>query len=309
MRIAAFDLGTNTFNLLVADATEKTYNEVYCVKKAVKLGHGGIVKKIISDKAMERGMVAIRECMDAIAPLNVDKVLAVATSAFRTAENGAAFSKKIRKEFGIELRIIGGDEEAELIYHGIRRAVPLSVENVLMLDIGGGSNEFIIANNSCIAWKQSFPLGIAMLLELFKPSDPITPSEVKQVNNYLDKGLKAFEEAISNFPIKTLVGSSGSFDTLVNICSRINIQTPKIQGANYYMFSKEDIISICEKLIYSTQAEREKIPGMDLMRVEMMPLGALFIQHILRMTNVKEVMQSSYAIKEGIIFSYSEVEN
>jgi exopolyphosphatase / guanosine-5'-triphosphate,3'-diphosphate pyrophosphatase len=309
MRIAAFDLGTNTFNLLVADATEKTYNEVYREKKAVKLGHGGIVKKIISDKAMERGRVAIRECLDAIAPLNVDKILAVATAAFRTAENGAAFGKKLRKEFGIEVRIIGGDEEAELIYHGIRRAVPLSTENVLMLDIGGGSNEFIIANNNCVAWKQSFPLGIAMLLELFKPSDPMTPTEVKQVNDYLDKELKDFKEALSNFPIKTVVGSSGSFDTLANICSRINNQISFAQGANYYKFSKDNIISVCNKLIYSTHSEREKIPGMDLMRVEMMPLGAIFIQHILQMTNVTEVIQSAYAIKEGIIFSYSEVEN
>jgi exopolyphosphatase / guanosine-5'-triphosphate,3'-diphosphate pyrophosphatase len=309
MRIAAFDLGTNTFNLLVADATEQLYHEVYRDKKAVKLGHGGIVQKMISEKAMERGRIAIRESLEAIAPLNVDKVLAVATAIFRTSENGAAFSKKLRNEFGIEVRIITGDEEAELIYHGIRRAVPLATENVLMLDIGGGSNEFIIANNNCVAWKQSFPLGIAMLLELFKPTDPMTKSEINQVNDYLDNELKDFKEAISNFPIKTLVGSSGSFDTLANICSRINNPTIGVRSSTYYKFSKDNIISICDKLIYSTLAEREIMPGMDLMRVEMMPLGAVFIKHILKMTNVTEVIQSAYAIKEGIIFSYSEVEN
>lgn len=309
MRIAAFDLGTNTFNLLVADATETTYHEVYRDKKAVKLGHGGIVKKIISDKAMERGRTAIKECLEAIAPLNVDKILAVATSAFRTADNGAVFAKKLRKEFGIEVRIIAGEEEAELIYHGIRRAVPLSAENVLMLDIGGGSDEFIIANNNTVAWKHSFPLGIAMLLELFKPSDPMTPDEVKKVQDYLDKELKAFEEAITNFPVNTLIGSSGSFDTLANICSRINQQNVSTHGNSFYTFQKRDLIDICHRLIYSTQTEREAIPGMDMMRVEMMPLGAIFIQHILRITNVTEITHSAYAIKEGIIFSYSEVEN
>lgn len=309
MRIAAFDLGTNTFNLLVADATENYFHEVYRDKKAVKLGQEGITQKIITKEAMERGRKAIKECLEAIAPLNPDKILAVATSAFRSTENGAEYAKKLRKEFGLEVRIIGGDEEAELIYHGIRRAVPLSSENVLMLDIGGGSNEFIVANNGRIAWKQSFPLGIARLLELFKPSNPMTPEEVEKVNKYLDKELKSLYETIENFSFNTLVGSSGSFDTLANICTFMGGDCQSKTNSTCYKFNKKDIISLCDRLIYSVQSEREKIPGMDMMRVEMMPLGAIFIQHILNMTNVTEIIQSHYAIKEGIIFSYSEIEN
>lgn len=309
MRIAAFDLGTNTFNLLVADATETTYTEVYRDKKAVKLGHSGITRKRINDEAIERGVEAIRSCMKAIEPLNVDKILAVATSAIRSAENGVEFTKRLYKEFKLEVHIIGGDEEAELIYHGIRRAVPLTVENVLMLDIGGGSNEFIIANSSIISWKQSFPLGIARLLEIFKPSDPMTIEEVNNVTNYLDEELKSLKTAVSSFSFSCLIGSSGSFDTLANICSLKSNNMILNPSATFYKFNKADILSLCETLIFSTSAEREKIKGMDMMRIEMIPLAAVFIKYILGIINVDEIYQSSYAIKEGIIFSYSEVEN
>ena len=309
MRIAAFDLGTNTFNLLVADATENTYHEVYRDKKAVKLGHSGITKKVINDEAIERGVEAIRDCMKAIEPLNVDKILAVATSAIRSAENGVAFTKRLYKEFKLEVRIIGGDEEAELIYHGIRRAVPLSVENVLMLDIGGGSNEFIIANKNVISWKQSFPLGIARLLEMFKPSNPMTQEEAENVIEFLDKELKPLKEIIPAYSLKRLVGSSGSFDTLANICNLINKQENQTPIATFYKFDKTEIISLCIKLISSTIEERRQMKGMDMMRIEMIPLAAVFIKYILEIINVEEVFQSSYAIKEGIVFSYSEVEN
>ena len=309
MRIAAFDLGTNTFNLLVADATDNSYQEVYRDKKAVKLGHAGITRKVITEEAIERGIQAIRECMNAIEPLKVDKILAVATSAIRSAENGLAFTKRLHKEFNLEVHIIGGDEEAELIYHGIRRAVPLTVKNVLMLDIGGGSNEFIIANNSVISWKQSFPLGIARLIELFKPSNPMTPDEVYNVTNYLEAELKPLKEAISTFSFSCLVGSSGSFDTLANMCSIKNNNGAHNYSKTYFEFNKKDIVELCDRLINSSLEEREKMQGMDMMRIEMIPLAAVFIKYVLELINVDEIYQSSYAIKEGIIFSYSEVEN
>ncbi len=309
MRIAAFDLGTNTFNLLVADATDTFYHEVYRDKKAVKLGHAGITRKVINDEAIERGVEAIRSCMKAIEPLNVDKILAVATSAIRSAENGVAFTKRLYKEFKLEVHIIGGDEEAELIYLGIRRAVPLTVENVLMLDIGGGSNEFIIANSSIISWKQSFPLGIARLLEIFKPSDPMTNKVVCDVMKYLDQELKPLKEAVAIYSFSRLIGSSGSFDTLANMCNIKNNQGTLYPSGTFYKFNKADILAFCDKLIYSTLEEREKMKGMDLMRIEMIPLAAVFIKYVLEIINVNEIYQSSYAIKEGIIFSYSEVEN
>jgi len=123
MRIAAIDLGTNTFNLLVADADAKNFREIYRDKKAVKLGQHGITQHKIPDDAIVRGISAIKEYIKIITPPGIDKILAVATSAVRSTENGVAFTKTLNNEFGLDIRIIDGDKEAELIYYGIRKAV------------------------------------------------------------------------------------------------------------------------------------------------------------------------------------------
>ncbi len=309
MRIAAIDLGTNTFNLLVADADDKGYVEVFRDKRAVKLGLGGIINNKISKEAIKRGISAIKDYIEIITPLSVDKILAVATSAIRSTENGLAFTKMLKNKFNLEVRIIGGDEEAELIYYGIRRAVNLQSENVLMLDIGGGSNEFVIGNSNRISWRQSFSLGIARLLELFNPSNPLTNNEVAQVLFYFENELKPLFDALNIYPVKTLVGSSGSFDTIANICHLNNYNKPINTETTYFEFNKNELNELCNKIIYSTTDERNEMPGMDLMRVEMLPLAALFIKFIIDKTNVSEIIHSSYSIKEGIIFSYSETEN
>lgn len=309
MRIAAIDLGTNTFNLLVADADDKNYTEVFRDKRAVKLGLGGITKNTISDEAIQRGVSAIKEYIEIMTPLGVDKTLAVATSAIRSTNNGLKFTKLLKSKFNLDVRIIGGDEEAELIYYGIRRAVNLQTENILMLDIGGGSNEFIIGNDNRISWKQSFNLGIARLLEIFKPSNPLTNYEVENAILYFEKELNPLFEAIKVYPINKLVGSSGSFDTIANICSLQKFNKTLNNDKTFFEFTKTELYELCNKIIFSTTNERITIPGMDLMRVEMLPFAALFIKFIIDKTNVTEITQSSYSIKEGIIFSYSETEN
>ncbi len=309
MRIAAIDLGTNTFNLLVAEADESNYHEIYRDKRAVKLGHGGITKNTISNEAINRGILAIGDYVKVLKSLNIDKTIAVATSAIRSTNNGLAFTKTLKNLFNLDVSIIDGDKEAELIYYGIRRAVNLKSEKVLMLDIGGGSNEFIIGNSHVISWKQSFPLGIARLLETFNPSDPITNNEINDVLVYLENELKPLFEILKIFQVKKLVGSSGSFDTVANICYLKNNNKPINNTNTFFEFNKDQLLALCDNIIHTTKNERIIIPGMDLMRVEMLPLAALFIKLIIEKTNVTKIIQSSFSIKEGIIFSYSETEN
>ncbi|NCO56261.1 MAG: phosphatase [Bacteroidetes bacterium CG02_land_8_20_14_3_00_31_25] len=309
MRIAAIDLGTNTFNLLVADADAQSYTEVLRDKRVVKLGLGGITNNTISEEAIQRGVSAIKDYIEIMAPLSVDKTLAVATSAIRSTNNGLEFTKLLKNKFNLDVRIIGGDEEAELIYYGIRRAINIQTENVLMLDIGGGSNEFIIGNGNRISWKHSFTLGIARLLETFEPSNPLTNNEIENVILYFEKELKPLFEAINIYPVKKLVGSSGSFDTIANICSLMKCNKALNNEKTFFEFKKNELNELCNKIIISTTNERIAMPGMDLMRVEMLPLAALFIKFIIAQTNVTEITQSAYSIKEGIILSYSETEN
>jgi exopolyphosphatase/guanosine-5'-triphosphate,3'-diphosphate pyrophosphatase len=144
MRIAVIDLGTNTFNLLIVDSDKNgTYSILVNEKLPVKLGAGGIGKRIITPEAVERGIAALKEQKKTIDNYHTDHIHAFATSAIRSADNGKEFADRIKKEVGINLEIITGEKEAELIFKGISQSVPLDAEKILVLDIGGGGEGVI----------------------------------------------------------------------------------------------------------------------------------------------------------------------
>src|SRR3972149_2200216 len=213
MRISVIDLGTNTFNLLIVETTDDHgYKILYNNKLPVKLGKSGIDKKEIRPDAITRGMNAIEKHLQTIEEYKSEKTFAFATSAIRSARNGDQFVKMVRQRFNIGIEIIDGNREAELIYYGVKQAVNLSNEKVLILDIGGGSNELIIADQDRIYWKKSDPLGVARLLAKFKPSDPISIEEIEFISNYLEERMCDLFEEFRKHKITTLVGASGSFE-------------------------------------------------------------------------------------------------
>src|ERR1051325_1265268 len=160
MRIAIIDLGTNTFNLLVADVMSRgEFKTIFSTKIAVKLGEGGIGRRTIVPAAFDRGINALRSHRAIIDKLKAQKIIAFATSAIRSAQNGAKFVAAAKKEAGVEIQVSPGEGEAELIAAGVRLALDIGEAPALILDIGGGSNECIIATRDTILWKQSFEMG------------------------------------------------------------------------------------------------------------------------------------------------------
>ena len=201
MKIAVIDLGTNTFNLLIVEKDNiGGYKKLSSNRIPVKLGEGTINKGFIADIPFKRGITALKEYSKIIKEQKIETVVALATSAIRTAKNGLDFVAKAKSEAGIDVEVIDGNREAELIYFGNRQAVKMDNNLSLIMDIGGGSTEFIIATKDTILWKQSFMLGAARLLELFNPSDPISDIESKKLNNYFDEQLKPLMEACKNNP-------------------------------------------------------------------------------------------------------------
>ncbi|MCC6837593.1 MAG: phosphatase, partial [Bacteroidia bacterium] len=168
MRIAIIDLGTNTFNILIVDVDgNQNIKQLFQTKIPVKLGEGGINQGFIAPIPFQRGMDALIQYQLIIEEYGVDNTFAFATSAIRSARNGTDFVNIAKEKTGIEVQVISGDKEAELIYYGVRSAVNMTNDTSLIIDIGGGSTEFIIANKDQIFWKQSFLLGAARLLEIF----------------------------------------------------------------------------------------------------------------------------------------------
>ncbi len=303
MRIAVIDMGTNTFNLLIAETDkDKKYKIIFKDKAGVKLGKGGINQKTITPEAFQRGIDAIEKHLKTIRNYKADKIFTTATSGVRSTRNGKEFVETLETQFNLKIQIISGDEEAELIYRGVKQAVLFNNENVLILDIGGGSNEFIIANNSGLLWKKSFDLGMARLLGQFNPSDPITPTEIAAVENYIDINLVPLYDAVEKFKPVELIGCSGTFDSFRAMILAKNGTIPaEIKKQNHYLINLNDYNKLHQELIKSTTAERLKMEGLEIVRVEMIVLASIFVNFILRKLNLKTIVQSNFAIKEGLM--------
>nr|WP_319400129.1 phosphatase [uncultured Carboxylicivirga sp.] len=303
MRIAILDLGTNTINLLIAEQDgRESYQILHESKYPAKLGKGGINDKRILPEAMDRGITALKTHLETMKPYGVDKVVCMATAAIRSASNGKEFVQRAKNECGLDINVIDGQKEAELIFDGVKQVVPIGDDRVMILDIGGGSNEFIIANKDGVLWKHSFDLGMARLLDRFQPSDPITMEEVNVVENYIKGELTLLYEAFEKFPTHTLIGSSGSFDTIAGMIAAIHHPHLDMKKLLTYHVPMEYVEELHYKFLKSSHAEREKMERMDLHRVEMIVLASIFINFIVREFNINSFHQCAFALKEGTIY-------
>lgn len=300
-RIAIIDLGTNTFNLVIAEKASEGLTILHQERIAAKMGVGGINHGYITIGGIDRVLQALKKFKLTIENWQVPNIKAFGTSALRSAKNGIELVEKIYLETGIEVKIITGEEEAELIYKGVRTAVPLGSAKSLIVDIGGGSVEFIIANETEVFWKQSFEIGGQRLLERFQHHDPILKTELVQIHTFLEESLIPLIQALKIHQPQTLVGSSGSFDTLSEIyCLQkglsisSQLETPlTIQGFN----------SIFTELLEMDRTERLAIPGMIEMRVDMIVVASCLIHFLLLKHTFKNLRVSSYSLKEGVLAS------
>ena len=187
MRIAVIDLGTNTCNLLVAEVNPDGYKILHQSKELVRLGDGKIRSNEISSEATKRAVQSLLKQKKIIENFHTDKIRVIGTSAVRTAANKISFLETLAEKTGYIIKIVSGEKEAELIFKGVLLAVDKFSEPTVILDIGGGSNELIIANGKTMIWKESQPAGMSRVIHKFKISEPIKRDEVKTLQNYFAK--------------------------------------------------------------------------------------------------------------------------
>lgn len=301
-RIAVIDLGTNTFNILVVDVqNDNTCEPVFQTKISVKLAEDGINKGFIAPIPFERGIAALKIHKQTIEEHKVEKIYAFATSAIRDASNGPDFVIQAKKETDIDIRIISGNKEAEFIYYGVRSAVEMTNDLSLIIDIGGGSTEFIIADNNKILWKQSFLLGAARLLELFNPSDPITDKEIEIITGHLNKELQPLFEAVKKYPVTEFIGSSGSFDSLAEMIAYRFYSPHILDNKTEYSFDLKDCEAIYNIIIKSTNRDRLKMKGLVAMRVDMIVISSIIVNFVIRSFHIHKMRLSTYSLKEGVL--------
>ncbi|NBW37332.1 MAG: exopolyphosphatase [Cytophagia bacterium] len=301
-RTAIIDLGTNTFHLLIAEQVKEQYAFIYRERLAVRLGQRGINEGIIQPDAIDRAIRALSSFKTTIDQYDASAIFAFGTSALRNAKNASEVVTAFKEKAGIDVSIISGDREAELIFMGVRSGLALGDDYSLVMDIGGGSVEFIIGNQKEIVWKQSFEIGAQRLLEMFHHTDPIPAQEIDQLNRYFTTQLSPLFNALDQWKPETLIGSSGTFDTLSDIyCIKHNfnkgaddIETPLTLQGFYDIYTE---------LLIKNREARMAIPGMIEMRVDMIVVACCLINFLLGQYSFKQIRVSTYALKEGILAS------
>jgi exopolyphosphatase / guanosine-5'-triphosphate,3'-diphosphate pyrophosphatase len=302
VRLAIIDCGTNTFHLLIVEMKGGgEYVKLFNTRISVKLGESTINMGFIASAPFERGIQALVLFKKAIEEYKVEKVMALATSAIRDAANRKEFVEAARVRAGIALDVIDGNREAELIYLGNQEALSLGEEISLIMDIGGGSTEFILANKSHIYWKQSFNIGAARLLEKFKPSSPVTLDEQEQISQYLKEKLSPVYKAVEKFPPVELIGSSGAFDSVVEMINGELDGEPLITDKTGYEIDLARYYQIFELVKSSTLEQRKNIRGLIPMRFDMIVISCLMIDFALTAFGLQKMRISTYSLKEGAL--------
>lgn len=300
-RIAVLDLGTNTFHLQIVSVGYDTFEVLFKEKISVKIGKGGIGKNIITEEAQSRALNALHFFKTKIQEYKVAHVHAIATSAFRNAQNGLEFSGTILRETGIFINIINGLEEALLIFEGVKLAIKMDIKPYLVVDIGGGSVEFIIGNKDEIFWKQSFEIGGQRLMDKFHKTEPISPLAIEELTVFLKKELEPVERAIKEYLPIGLIGSSGTFDTLAEIYYKKNEKNFDIDFRSQLKIPVVEYNLISQEIKLKSKEERLEIPGMIEMRADMAVVACCLIDFILSILSITHINVSTYALKEGII--------
>ena len=304
MALCVIDLGTNTFHLLIAEiSNENKIIPLYEEKQGAKIGQGGISKGFITEEAMGRGLIILKNYALKINEYKVtsDNIFAVGTSAIRNAQNGIEFINKIKSETGIDVEIISGEREAELIYCGVKAGSKLTNETSLIIDIGGGSVEFILCNREKIFWKKSFEIGGQRLMDRFMTKDPIPNQNIQKIYEFLEEKLLPLTNAIHQYQPFQLIGSAGTFDTLTEINYQKNDIDISIIHQTEFDLPIENFKNIFLQIVNSDREERLKIPGMIPLRVDMIVVAGCLLNFVINKYKIEKLKTCTFALKEGVM--------
>lgn len=302
--VAVFDLGSNSFHLLIARFEEGNFIELLKTKDFVRISEGGI--HTISPAKYQLGLATIGRFTEILKEYNVKTVKAYGTACFREADNAPLFLAEIKEKFNLDVEVIDGEREAELIYKGVQQCVELNSRPRLIVDIGGGSTEFILANSKEIFWKHSFNIGASVLKNKFHHQEPISVSEYSLLINALDEELKPLWEQIEYHKPVSIVGCSGAFKSLVNLQRNHNAVFPVFEN-NSELVNLSEFKVIHLTMLKSNLEERLAIEELEPQRAPLMTVATSLISIILsHMPICRSLVVSQFSMKEGMLIELQE---
>ena len=306
MKLAAIDIGTNSIHMIVVEATSKSSFKILDREKEMaKLGVGVFASNYISDRAFEIGLKTIARYVQLADSLGVDEIITAATSAIREAHNGEDFLNEVVNQTGLCPRIISGQEEARLIFLAVRNSIALEEDKALVLDIGGGSTEAVIGDRNTIFFKDSLPLGVLRLLDMFEDRGAVGAEGKGVLEAHIRFVANDAIEQIREVGFKRVIGTSGTIRTMGE-AAHIAAGGKSLQSVNAEVVGLKDLSEITQKLLEMKLEKRAQVEGISEKRADAIHLGGVLLTQLLKMAGVEEITLCDASLREGMILDYLE---
>ncbi len=298
--LAGIDIGTLTCRLLVGRVSaDEQLEELHGERRILRLGEGVDREGRLKDSAISRVLDTLREWRRVIQDFKPEAVSVVATSAVRDAANRDAFLDQIRRGTGFEVEVLTGDEEARRTLLGIRSGLPRGVSDVLGLDIGGGSTEFILDRKGSQPVVLSLELGVVRLTERLLRNDPPTREELEAARTFIRTQLEKARTVVGDVHGTCLVGTAGTITTLAAMDLRLEIYD-KARIHNYRL-TLDAVRTLEDALLSRTSAERRAIPGLDPFREDLIVGGTLILLGVMNGLGFRDCLVSDLGLREGLL--------
>ncbi len=293
MKAAAIDLGTNTFHLIIAEKIHSSFKVIDRQRRWIFLAEYGL--EDLHYIVLERAWKTLEDFKKLMVQHQITVYKAVATEAFRSASNGVAFLSKVKTELDIDIEVISGSREAELIFKGTSMAVKDMKSINLIMDIGGGSTEFILYQGTRMIWSYSFMAGVTYLHNRFVHSDPLSEEDTKQLKQYFENLFREMKLRLRDHTVHALVGASGSFEVLEALAGMY----PEEGRCNAVSVSV--FMDFYNQFLHTKYEDRLLIDGIPESRARLIVTAFVLIHYVLDLTPIKVIKISPYALKEGMI--------
>lgn len=314
LRIAAIDIGTNSLHMIVVEVTPNlAFKTLSSDKDPTHLGQGALVEHRLTPAAIQHTLDALARYQKIANGLDVDVLLAYATSAVRESANGGDFVQLARSKLNLPIQVISANEEARLIYLAVRSAIDLNTHAdptgrsinapSLILDIGGGSAELIVATNEKPLLLDSYPLGASRLAQQFLTADPLSPKELDKLQSHIKKTLKPTLQKIRDLAPRRLIGTSGTIENLAAMAALRHGESAARHRLLTHM-SRDDFDAIFKQLRKLDLKDRRRLPGLDPDRADQIPAGAAVVDHVLDKLDFTHIDVCERALREGMIIDY-----
>ncbi|MEK6302078.1 MAG: Ppx/GppA phosphatase family protein [Acidobacteriota bacterium] len=309
MKLAAIDIGSNSIHLVIVRAVKGQHPEIIDrEKEMVRLGAGSLREHLLSKERVDRALITLRRYKQMAEANRVDLTIATATSAVREAHNADEFIEAVRKDIGLDVQLLPGVEEARLIALAVSEVTDFNNRRALVIDIGGGSTEFIVTGGNEPELLYSVRIGAVRLAEKFITTDPISEQERERLVTGIRSDLTHAVWEIKNRGYDFVIGTSG---TILNMVSAAASSEHPHRGealADIEPFSEtvtlDQITRLNRRLARMDERQRGRVPGLEKDRADIIIAGGLLLECIMSETGAREITSCDWSLREGVILNY-----